>query len=96
MTSYVRDRLALLIAASVVGISSVIIGMESHALGFGEVEFLLVIETVCVFGAALSYWRTAWPKWLKRPGLRKRIFLALAFFLALPGLLKGKKNAIEA
>jgi len=61
--------------AGFVVVSSVVAGYASDALGFGAVGLLVVIETLLVFGASLSYCQRSWPKWYERPSQRTRIML---------------------
>jgi len=67
----------LLGAAIAVALSLAIVSYVSYVLGFDGVGVLVVIETVLVFGAALSYCRTSWPKWYENR-IRTRIALTLS------------------
>jgi multidrug transporter EmrE-like cation transporter len=71
----------LLGAAIAVAVSLAIVSYLSYALGFDGAGVLVLIESVLVFGAALSYCHASWPKW-HEGRLRKRIALTLAILVA--------------
>jgi hypothetical protein len=68
-------------AAIAVALSLAIISYVSYVLGFDGVGVLVVIESVLVFGAALSYCRASWPKWYESR-IRTRIALTLSILFA--------------
>jgi hypothetical protein len=82
VTSRIRDRTLLLGAGIAVALSLAIVSYVSYVLGFDAVGVLVVIESVLVFGAALSYCRTSWPKWHERRIVRTRIALTLLILFA--------------
>ena len=67
----------LLGAAIAVFVAVALVSYASYRLGFDGVGVLVVIETVLVFGAALSYCATYWPKWSEQRRVRTRILLTL-------------------
>ncbi len=82
MRSPYRDRVLLIGAAVAIVAGSVVVSFVSYALGFDGIGVLVVVESVLVFGAALSYCETSWPKWYLRRSVRTRIVLILLIALA--------------
>ena len=79
----IRDRALLVGVASLVVLCTLIVGYVSDVIGLGSVGLLVAIETVFVFGAALSYCRMAWPRW--HMNARERTAILAAYFLLLTG-----------
>ena len=83
MKETIRDRVLLVGMATLVVFCTLMVGYASDVLGLGGVGLLLAIETVFVFGGALSYCRTSWPKWHTRA--RERTAILGTFFILLAG-----------
>ena len=77
MTEWIRDRALLLGMAVVVASCLALVSYVSYDLGFDGVGVIVFMESVLVFGAALSYCGTSWPKWYKRREVRGRILASL-------------------
>jgi hypothetical protein len=85
----VLDRALLFGAAILVLLGTLLTGYVSDVIGRGSNGLLVTIETVFVFGAALSYCRTSWPKWYTRSGDRTLILGTYSILLAVHGVLAG-------
>ena len=84
-----RDRALLIGAAILVLLCALSVGYVSDVIGLGTNGLLVTIETVFVFGAALSYCRTAWPKWYTRAGERTVVLATYLILLGAHGVLVG-------
>jgi hypothetical protein len=76
-------------ASAAVVAGAVAVSFGSYRLGFNDIGLILVIQTVLVFGAAISYCGTSWPKWYEQRGVRRRILLTLLVLLATHGAIIG-------
>ena len=89
MIETVRDRALLVGAATLILLGTLLIGYVSDAVGLGSNGLLVIIETVFVFVAALSYSNASWPKWYARAGDRTLILGTYSILLATHGVLAG-------
>ena len=81
MTSRIRDRALLAGAAIAVLVPLTLVSYVDDVLGFNGAGFLVVFETVFVFGFALSYCRTLLPRWYTRAGDRALILGTFSILL---------------